>query len=289
MPQKDAQLADALDNIIMTQTCMAFDVKPMEIGIMPNVSTLAGSFATREMAAANRTMTQRASTPMVLKFVADIFNGVLQGICGQPDMQFAFAGMTDVQDQAATTDLLVKQVQSGMRSLDEARDVLELPPWGKGLTGSPVVFTAQGVVPFGTVITAGPDGKQPSESGSEGSANTGAHDAARAAITGAPDTRALPPGTVAERQRRRGGRLAPAHSMAEGSPGHSGDKPVPKAAAAELEALARHLNKGRAISTWSASRPSTCPGDHRGGHGKGTERRSGCGAGQDGSPGVRGV
>ena len=165
MPQKDAQLADAFDNIVMTQTCMAFDVRPMEIGIMPNVSTLAGSVATREMAAANRTMTQRSSTPMVLKFVADIFNNVLQNICGQPDMQFAFAGMTDVQDQAATTDLLVKQVQSGIRSLDEARDLLELPPWGKGLTGSPVVFTANGVVPFGAVISTGPDGKQTSGSG----------------------------------------------------------------------------------------------------------------------------
>jgi hypothetical protein len=250
MPQKDATLADAFDNIVMTQVCMAFDVRPMEIGIMPQVSTLAGSFATREMAAANRTMTQRPSAPMVLKFVADIFNGVLQGICGQRDMQFTFAGMADVADQAATTDLLVKQVQSGIRSVDEARDLLELPPWGEGLTGSPVVFTAQGVVPFGAVIQTGADGNRTTSGGGKQPANTGAHDAARAAITGAPDTRALPPGTVAERQRARGGRLAPAHSMAEGSPGHSGDKPVPKAVTAELEALARHLRKGRHITTW---------------------------------------
>ena len=63
-------------------------------------------------------------------------------------------------------------------------------------------------------------------------------------------------GPVTQRQARRGGALAPAHATGEGAPGHSGGKPgvmdrtSPKAAAAELEALGRHLCKGMPLAEW---------------------------------------
>ena len=300
MPQKETSLADAFDNIVMTQTAMAFDVKPMELGIMPTVSTLAGSFATREMAAATRSMTQRASLQPTLQFIADIFNRVLQDICGQRDMQFQFQGMSEVQDQAATTDLLVKQVQSGIRSLDEARDILELPPWGEGLTSSPVVFTAQGVVPFGALIQSGPDGKTttsaPGGGGKDGT--TGAHEAARGAITGAPDTRALPPGTVAERQRapRRQARARALHGRrvtralrgqaGRRQGGHcgpcrrAGGTGGPRPASGQGPA---HHHLG------SKAHPRTCPGGDRRRPHQGDDRGTGGGPRQDGRPRCHGV
>ena len=70
-------------------------------------------------------------------------------------MKFTFAGMDEAQDQAAQTDLLVKQVQNGIRSVDEAREELELTPWGLPETSGPVVFTQMGVTPFEWMPGAG--------------------------------------------------------------------------------------------------------------------------------------
>jgi SPP1 gp7 family putative phage head morphogenesis protein len=252
MPQKDATLADDFDNIVMTQVCMAFDVRPLEIGISPQVSTLSSPFAAREAAQASRTMTERTSTRPLLKFLSSIFDGILQDICGFHDMRFNFSGQDEVQDQAAMTDLLVKQTQSGLRSIDESRDELGLTPWGLPETSEPVVFTPMGPIPLDqaahlAAIQAGlpPSGSKPSSSSSP---STGAHTAARAAIT-APG-RTGQPGSVAQRQASRGGALAPQHATGTGAPGTATGKPVPKAALAELDALGRHLRKGRDITTW---------------------------------------
>ena len=40
-PQKPVDVADQFDEIVMTQVCMAFDVNPMELGILPKVATTA--------------------------------------------------------------------------------------------------------------------------------------------------------------------------------------------------------------------------------------------------------
>lgn len=46
------------------------------------------------------------------------------------------------------TELGVMQVQNGISSIDEVRARLHLPPWGLAETSEPVVFTAQGPIPF---------------------------------------------------------------------------------------------------------------------------------------------
>lgn len=45
-------------------------------------------------------------------------------------------------------ELAVQQVQSGIVSIDEVRERLDLPPWGLQETSEPVVFTRQGPIPF---------------------------------------------------------------------------------------------------------------------------------------------
>ena len=147
-PQRPQDLADQFDEIIMTEVAMVYDVDPMSLGIIPQVSTAVSPFAAKEMAQASRTVHDRTSTKPLLKFLCNIFNSVLHQVAGQDDMKFTFAGLDEVQDTAATTDLLVKQVQNGIRSVDEAREELDLTPWGLPETSGPVVFTQMGVVPF---------------------------------------------------------------------------------------------------------------------------------------------
>ena len=262
LPMKDMNIVDDADNWIATEVAMALNISPMEIGLLPKVSATASPFAAREMSQASRSVHDRTATKPTLSYVQSIFNFILQQVCGQEDMQFLFEGMQEVQDQAALTDLLVKQVQSGIRSIDEARDELHLTPWDLPETRTPVVFTQMGPVPLDEAVqdtlsqirqaVTGTTGDPRSQRAVESLGR-------RAAASGQGTRKALPAGTsgqgrmngpVTQRQARRGGALAPAHATAEGAPGHSGGRPAPKAALAELEALGRHLRKGMPVAEW---------------------------------------
>jgi 8-oxo-dGTP pyrophosphatase MutT (NUDIX family) len=334
-PQRPQDLADQFDEIIMTEVAMVYDVDPMSLGIIPKVSTVASPFAAREMAQASRTVHERTSTKPLLKFLCNIFNTVLHQVAGQDDMKFTFAGMDEAQDQAAQTDLLVKQVQNGIRSVDEAREELELTPWGLPETSGPVVFTQMGVVPFEWV--PGSQLEESVDGGAYSGETSTAEDQGQQQVGGQGDTRPMgvhhppssrPVGTHnprlglpssgtrlhAETPPERAGRSSqtPAHAAAQGAhgttrqgkaadggmeafqdrgepvrrrfgidgtAGDAQDAPHPftpdggderrcvacglspaatvhsgreKAAKAELEALARHLRKGRHITTWRA-------------------------------------
>lgn len=271
-PQRAQDLADQFDEWVANAVAMVYDVDPMSLGIIPKVATVASPFAAREMAQASRTVHERTSTKPLLKFLCDVFNAILHRVCGQDDMKFTFAGLNEAQDQAATTDLLVKQVQNGIRSVDEARGELELPPWGLPETSGPVVFTQMGPMPFewmpGAALQGnGPYGQQGSAAGNaeaQGQAQgaapgkpTGVHHPPSSRPVGTHNPRlGLPSGSnlhaevPPERAGRQTGRT-PAHSAAEAHVGSSrlrGGRA--KAAHAELEALARHLRKGRDIATW---------------------------------------
>ena len=132
-PQRPIDLSDSFDQLVMEQVCMAFDVQPMELGIIPDIgggqqgpSASAIRFASQE----TRDLKSRKSTKPLLKFICDIFNMVLQDICRQPDMRFQFEGLADDEDKQAITELGVSQVQNGIASIDEVRDRLDLAPWG---------------------------------------------------------------------------------------------------------------------------------------------------------------
>ena len=252
MPQKEMAIVDQADEWIAAEVSMVCGINPMEIGILPKVSTVASPFAAREMAQANRSIHERTATKPTLTYLTSIFDMILQTVCGQQDMRFIFDGMEQTQDMAALADRGVKLVQSGLKSIDEVRDEMHMTPWG-GIASEPMVFTQNGPLPLAeaaamaqAVISA--DGER-----------TGAHSAAQGHVAASPNRKALPPGTsgqgrlngaVTQRQARRGGALAPAHSTAEGAPGHSGGKPPVKAAVAEIEALGRHLAKGMDPGDW---------------------------------------
>ena len=58
---RPADLADQFDEIIMGQVAMVFDVDPMSLGIIPQVSTAVSPFAAKEMAQASRVVHERTS------------------------------------------------------------------------------------------------------------------------------------------------------------------------------------------------------------------------------------
>ena len=262
LPQRAQELADQFDEIIMGQVAMVFDVDPMSLGIIPQVSTAVSPFAAKEMAQASRTVHDRTSTKPLLKFWCDIFNTVLHKTCGQDDMRFTFAGMDEAQDQAAMTDLLVKQVQSGLISIDEAREELQRTAWGLDETSGPLVFTQMGPVPLNQVIEMMRQ-MQPMQTGQNAAANSGnavtashqpraVHHPPSSRPVGTHNPRAgLPPGAGLRTGLPAGSGAAsdtPAHSAARGH--QAAGKAPAKAVRAELDALARHLRKGRDIATW---------------------------------------
>lgn len=267
MPQRDAQLADQFDEIVMAEVAMVFDVDPMSLGIIPKVSTVASPFAAREMAQASRTVHDRTSTKPLLKFIADIFNNILHRVCGQDDMKFTFEGLAETENEAAMSDLIVKQVQYGLRSVDEGRAELELPPWNLPETSGPVVFTQMGPVPFemapqllmqqSTQRSGGTGSGSGGNSSGSGKRTRATSTTGRGDQYGGPGVPrhgkpvAAPASTRLNSDAPLERKPTPGHSAAVGAmsvterPGGTG-----KAVKAELESLGRHLRKGRLIDSW---------------------------------------
>ena len=258
-PQRPASLADQFDEIIMASVAMVFDVDPMSLGIIPAVSTAVSPFAAKEMAESSRTVHERTSTKPLLKFLASIANSLLHRVMSQDDMKFTFSGMDEANDQAAQTDMLVKQVQSGLISIDEAREELQRTAWGLDETSGPLVFTQMGPVPLNQVIEMMRQ-QQPMQGGQTAAANSGNSVTAShqpRAVHHPPSSR--PVGTHNPRlglpAGSGGADLAPSPGGASDTPAHAAARAHQaagkrKAVMAELEALARQVRKGRHIATW---------------------------------------
>lgn len=294
-PQKNVQIADQFDEIVMNQVCMAFDIQPMELGIMPKVSATVSPGAANQMSKATQDIQERKATKPILTFLSDIMTSVLREVAGQDDMRFVFEGLEAEDDEALKTELLVKQIGAGLRSIDEARGELNLQPWGLPETSDPGWSTPNGWVPLveatearltdaatgplmdlpegaprATQMLTGappqgmpptnqaigyvppkPDGtapdkpgKTPPEAGAAPSASgAGMKPRVNPIMSGRP--RAMASGNG-------GAAATPGHSSAAG--GRSGKKPTDtgkaKAVDSELQALARHVRKGRLLSSW---------------------------------------
>jgi 8-oxo-dGTP pyrophosphatase MutT (NUDIX family) len=285
-PQRPVDLSDSFDYLVMNQVTMSFDVMPQELGIIPDIgqtqtgpSASAVRFAGQEV----RDIKARKSTKPILKFLCDIFNYAIQDICQQPDMQFQFNGLVDDEDKMAITQLGVEQIQNGVSSIDEIRERLDLPPWGLQETSEPIVMTQQGPVPFSmapqllqAMMQQQTQGSSSSSSGSKKKKTTSSQPSVKPKRGASPTKpNGSHPAPVATTPSRPS--LTPAHAAAAGAlqrpqRGKTGGTPSRspvagsrkrgeglnptrgrlrnKAALSELDALRRHLNKGRHITTW---------------------------------------
>lgn len=285
MPQKPAEIADQFDEIVMSQVCMAFDVQPMEIGVMPKVSTSVSPGAANQMSKATQDIHDRKATKPLLTFLADIMNGVLHNICHQDDMRFVFEGLGEEEDEEMKTKRLVLQIGAGLRSIDEGREELNLQPWGLPETSDPGWATPNGWVPLveatearltgyaeGNVLEL-PAGQPHATSVLPGTSpastpatptSQGTGPAAASANGAKPRVNPVMSGRPAAMASGRGNATpSPGHSgataTAGASPKPSTRKPATKPSAgktraieAELSALVRHVRKGRLITSWEA-------------------------------------
>jgi len=266
MPQRPAELADQFDEVVMNWVCMSFDVQPMELGISPKVSTTQSPGAANQMAKASQSSQERKATKPTLEFLSAICDYILQEVCRQADMRFLFEGLEEDEDELTQTTMLTAQISAGLRSIDEGRGELGLQPWGLPETSDPGwASPTAGFVPLGQVDATGAPvaGAQPDASHPAGAPPAGqapGQPAGQRQPGSAPAGRQdQEPGQVPGRQQGNAGQ-SPGHDAAEAAAaaqqsaaGHgtgSSRASSPKAAHAELDALARHLRKGRAISTW---------------------------------------
>ncbi len=181
--QKPPHLADQADEIIYQNVLMSYDVMPMELGIMPKVSSTQSPGAANQMAKASADIQQRkALKPMLQWWKVTLFDHVLQRIFGQTDMQWVWDGMQPVQDEQMAADTAKAKIQAGLSSIDEERVKLGDNPWGLPETSTPFVMTTAGPVWLEGALAAqaapsteetGPEGESAPAAG--GDASTGAH------------------------------------------------------------------------------------------------------------------
>jgi hypothetical protein len=265
----------------------------MELGIMPKVSTTTSPGAAHQMAKMSQDVQARKATKPTLTFIADIMDYILQVVCKQEDMRFVFAGTQEEKDEETLTNLLVQQVSSGMRSIDEARAELKLQPWGLPETSDPGWATPAGWFPLQEAVEAmrtgnlqGPQlalpaGAAPATPLPEtapqpvvpgvppaGAAAKPAPAAPGAAKPAAKPATAAKPGSAMAKPAAKpasGAKPAPRTAQSAPTPGHdvasannrrsrtaksAQDDGIERAVASEFEALARHVKKGRLLTSW---------------------------------------
>lgn len=151
-PQRPVITADELDQLVMSQVTMAFGVTPLELGLSPGRSSTTSPGAANQMSKMTQNNSQDANITPILKFLQDIFNGILEHVCGQTDMMFTFEGLQQEEDMDALTGVLVQQFQNGMRTLDECRQELNLQPYGLEESSEPLIVTPTGPTPLSTAV-----------------------------------------------------------------------------------------------------------------------------------------
>jgi 8-oxo-dGTP pyrophosphatase MutT (NUDIX family) len=276
-PQKPVALADQFDEIVMTQVCMAFSVMPMELGISPKVSSTQSTGAANQMAKASQDIQERRGTvPLLLWLKSSIFDRILQGVCGQDDMEWQWEGLEEDEDAETLSNLLVQQIGSGLRSIDEGRQELGLDPWNLPITSDPGWATQMGGFVSFTIPPPAPP-PMPGQPGQPAALPPG-----QPPKPGQPPAGQQPPGQPPKpavpankppAPPTRNGQPRPA-TAAPGTPAHSAARATPDAASAkpgagsgtgsstkalarELDLLGGYLRKGGHVRAWD---PRHIPG-----------------------------
>lgn len=151
-PQRPITTADELDELLIQSVCSAFGLSPMEIGVQARRSSSASSGAANQQAKMTKDNSEDTGLTPILKYLSDIFNALLQDVCGQDDMMFTYEGLQQEEDQEALTGVLVQQMQNGLRTIDECRQELNLQPFGLEESSEPLIVTPNGPVPLSTAV-----------------------------------------------------------------------------------------------------------------------------------------
>ncbi|WAL67133.1 ParB N-terminal domain-containing protein [Amycolatopsis cynarae] len=254
-PQKVINLADQFDQVLAAEVTMAFEKTPMDIGITPRISAVQSPSETKEFSQINSENAQKRGVKPRLEYLkAALFDYVMQKVWGQTDMEWHWTGMETPEDQQVKVDVWTALVKAGIASIDQAAQEFGLDPWKLPQTSVPMVQTASGPVPLTSNVPVG----SPDAQGVVQEASARGEDAPDDAVTGHGTHAAA---HAAETRYR--GKPTPAHAAASAVTAGSTSAPPPaprkpasaatstKAAHAELDALVRHLRKGREVSDWA--------------------------------------
>ena len=158
-PQKPTALADEFDQLVMEWVMMAFEVQPMELGIIMGRggksgggSSTASGTGTGAASIQKSTADRKALKPLLMWLKRSIFDFILRDVCGQDDMEWKWRGVDDnPMDPEAHANQLQTLSSFGALSIDEVRDELGRSPWGLPMTSDPVFIGQAGPIPFGQI------------------------------------------------------------------------------------------------------------------------------------------
>lgn len=239
-PMKPVDLATGADENLYVEVLMAFEVAPSDIGLPMMAGrgglVLGGSGGAAEMLEAGKQ--RRALRPLTSWLKDNVFDFVLQQVCGQADLEWVWTGLEEAEDESAKLDRVVLKVKSGLESIDEGRAELGMDPWGLDATSGPVLELPTGL----EEITDEEPEPQPA------ALATGAQQEPAPPEDGKPN----PDDEESPREQ-----AAPEQEDAQ----QGTDKPATKAAhatrtppldrLAEIDTLRRYLKKGRSYDTFT--------------------------------------
>lgn len=264
-PIRPVPLADQLDELLMNQVCMAFDIQPQELGITPRASTSGHSAgAANQMAKQAETINERkALKPLLTWLKSSIFDFVIQEICGQRDARWMWEGLEQDEDERANVDMLVTQVGHGLMSIDEARNARGEQSWGLPITSVPVYFTAGGVVPIGSIDSETGHRPPPPEQPGTPPGTTPSPPPSGEPPQPKPPTPPPPNATSTPAHSGAQTALSASHATRTNSTVQHQTKAVQQpvaihAALRELDLMRRRIAKGRSIQNWT---PEHVPAD----------------------------
>jgi len=132
---KEAPYKDEFDEWLARIVCYAFSLPPTAFTPQVNRATAQS---------AQETALEEGLAPLT-GWVKRLVDGVIQDRMGHADLQFVWSGArpTDPKDQASILDIYVKD---GIYTLNEARDILGLPPTEGG--DRPIFLTPTGPIPL---------------------------------------------------------------------------------------------------------------------------------------------
>ena len=132
---KEAPYKDEFDEWLARIVCYAFSLPPTAFTPQVNRATAQS---------AQETALEEGLAPLT-GWVKRLVDGVIQDRMGHADLEFVWSGArpTDPKDQASILDIYVKD---GIYTLNEARDILGLPPTEGG--DQPIFLTPTGPIPL---------------------------------------------------------------------------------------------------------------------------------------------
>lgn len=265
-PQKTVNLADQFDQVLAAAVTMVFAKTPMDIGMTPRIAAVQSPSETKEFEQINSENSDRRGLKPRLAFLKRVlFDYVMQQLWGQKDMEWHWPGLDTAEDQLSKLQYWSGLVKAGIASIDQAAQALGLQPWGLPETQLPGIQTAQGWVPLTGAVDGGEQTDEliASGAGEEGPADEMSQEIRRhhaqkdkpgERISGgsspAHRVAAKQQGTHPQASRQTPGAHRPIANVLGGSVPDGGVRA--KAAYSELDALARHIRKGRDVSTWIA-------------------------------------